>query len=430
MVIGAVLLLIQVLLAIPWMWYLLVTRQQQAALFAQLGEVPLVRRGIYLVGGLVLLLALSGVSGPILLMSGIGTGTERLESAGRHYTAFLQLQLTLNLFLLLFWLILWLWPKGGAIALAAFFESVRQPMFWLLLGIASFLMFVWIIVPYFTFGEDYLVVKQLGYDTIMLAAVILGCLGASISISEEIEGRTAVTVMSKPVSRRQFMLGKFLGVALACLFLFGLLSVVFEEVLMVKHWWDKLETLELNKETLTASAASQVGIVPTSPTLLRLVMTSGLPQPMQDFLRGIAQWISHAGDTLPVLALCFSQVLVLVALSVALATRVSLVVNVVTVLAVYFLSHLTPKLLRIAQKAQDTDPSSPVGRILGFVAQVFDTILPDLGAFSMDPALLSEAPPPAGQFLQYVGCVTLYGVVYTGIVLLFGLILFEDRDVA
>jgi hypothetical protein len=48
----------------------------------------------------------------------------------------------------------------------------------------------------------------------------------------------------------------------------------------------------------------------------------------------------------------------------------------------------------------------------------------------MDSALLSDAPPPTGLFASYVGAVTLYGVVYTGIVLLFGLILFEDRDLA
>jgi len=39
-----------------------------------------------------------------------------------------------------------------------------------------------------------------------------------ISINEEIEGRTAVTLMSKPVSRRQFLMGKFVGILTACQF--------------------------------------------------------------------------------------------------------------------------------------------------------------------------------------------------------------------
>src|SRR5258708_34804615 len=51
----------------------------------------------------------------------------------------------------------------------------------------------------------------------MLARVLFGVLAASMSISEEIEGRTAVTLMSKPVNRRQFLIGKFLGILMACL---------------------------------------------------------------------------------------------------------------------------------------------------------------------------------------------------------------------
>ena len=73
-----------------------------------------------------------------------------------------------------------------------------------------------IVIPYFTFGDDYKMMKQIGFDIVMLAAVLFGVLAASMSISEEIEGRTAITVMSKPINRRQFLIGKFLGILLAC----------------------------------------------------------------------------------------------------------------------------------------------------------------------------------------------------------------------
>src|SRR6202030_4280649 len=78
--------------------------------------------------------------------------------------------------------------------------------------------------PYFTFGEDYIMVKELGYDMIMIAAVLFGSIAASMSVSEEIEGRTAVTLMSKPVSRRQFLLGKFGGILMAALFMTAFLG--------------------------------------------------------------------------------------------------------------------------------------------------------------------------------------------------------------
>jgi hypothetical protein len=64
------------------------------------------------------------------------------------------------------------------------------------------------------------------------------------------------------------------------------------------------------------------------------------------------------------------------------------------------------------------------------MAQLFDTLLPDLDLFRLDPALLNETPLAPGAFARFLGSVSLYGLLYTSIVLLFGLILFEDRDLA
>ncbi|MGL4549574.1 MAG: ABC transporter permease [Gemmataceae bacterium] len=414
--VGAGLVLLQVLLALPWMYFTLLTHDDRSQLRKNPLQPWLLQR-LYAV-----LIAAALI--PLGLFTFV-TDKDTQESLGRLYAALLQVQITVDLFVLGFALLLMLWPKGGAVALAAFREGTRQPTFWLLFFLALLLMSAWVVVPYFTFGEDYLVVKQLGYDTIMLAAVLFGTLAASLSISEEIEGRTAITVMSKPVSRRQFMLGKFAGIALAGLFMFGLLAVYFEGVLMVKHWWDKLEA---PKESDAVQAA--LGVVPTPPWATELLAAWDLPGGPTDLLRGIFQWAAHAADTLPALALCYSQVMVLVALAVALATRVPVVVNLVVILVVFLLANLTPTLLAVARKTTEEQEGSTVARLLTFVAQVMDTLLPDLGAFTLDPALLSDAPPPFALFLRYVGSVTLYGVIYTGIVLLFGLVLFEDKDLA
>src|SRR5262249_54176881 len=86
---------------------------------------------------------------------------DSLQALGRTYAALLQVQITVDFFILGFVLLLWLWPKGGAIALAAFREGVRQWLFWLILGGAAMFMFVSVFLPYFTFGEDYLMMKQL-----------------------------------------------------------------------------------------------------------------------------------------------------------------------------------------------------------------------------------------------------------------------------
>ena len=122
--------------------------------------------------------------------------------------------------------------------------------------------------------------------------------------------------------------------------------------------------------------------------------------------------------------------MVLIAIAVTLATRVPMVVNLVVVVVIFFLAHLTPVLVAIGYQAQANDPGSAVSQILAFMAQLLDTLLPDLDLFRLDPSLLNETPLAAGAFSRFLGSVSLYGLLYTSIVLLFGLILFEDRDLA
>jgi len=345
----------------------------------------------------------------LLAIASVGFGRERttLETVGMTAGAVVQLQLIVDFFIVGFPLLMLVWPKGGAVAFAAFREGVRQPLFWVLFALGFAALLLSPIVPYFTFGEDLTMVKDLGYDTMMLVAALFGTIAASQSISEEIEGRTAVTLMSKPVSRRQFLLGKFLGILLASLLMFALLSWFFEGVLLGKAWLDRLD-----------------------PTPTPVWITSALDRMSQadqptDLLRGVFLWVDHTLSVLPGLVMTFSEVMVLLAVAVALATRATMVVNLATVLAIYFLANVTPVLVSIGQDAKATTPG-PVAELLSFTAGLFDMLLPALDYFRIGPALVTDAALPA----TYILSVAFYGVLYTLILLLFGLILFEDRDLA
>src|SRR5262249_2144420 len=359
------------------------------------------------VGALAVLGALVGVA----LMNIQDPDT--LQMLGRGYGAVLQLQLTLDLLVLFFALLLVAWRKGGAVAVAAFREGYRQPMFWLLVAGALCLMFISPVVPYFTFGEDHKMVEELGYDTIMLFAALFGILAASMSISEEIEGRTAITLMSKPVSRRQFLIGKFVGIFVAVLFMVTLLGWAFNWSLVFTHWYQKVDP------------------VPVPLPLKDLMAARSMPHEAADFAQGIDLWNFYAFRTAPGLILGSCQAMVLLAIAVSLATRLPMVVNLVTCLAVYFLGHLTPVLVQIAQHHYANDIAGlPVSQMLSFMAQLFDALLPGLDFFSLGPAVVREAPLPWVPFLLYVGSVVLYGVLYTLIALVCGLVLFEDRALA
>src|ERR1700756_2260075 len=118
--------------------------------------------------------------------------------------------------------------KTLTIALATAKEAIRQPVFFVIAFIAGSSLICSIFVSYFTFGEDIKMYKDTGLTTISFACLLLALLTSSSTVAEEIEGKTAITLLSKPINRRQFILGMFLGIELGVLVLFIVLGALFE----------------------------------------------------------------------------------------------------------------------------------------------------------------------------------------------------------
>ena len=382
--------LIQALAALPWLH--IVTKRPLREYIKVLGAVA----GVAFVG---LFYFLYEYSDPGVL-----------SQAGRVYTSVLQLQLMVDGFVLVFWLLLLLWPKGGAVALAAFQEGVRQPMFWMLTLAGSLIMVVSVFIPYFTFGEDLKMVKELCYAFTMLAPAVFGVVAACMSVTEEIEGRTAVTVMSKPIARRHFLLGKFAGITLAALLMTAWMGWVLIWVFLYKTWYEGTSVpgaqLDVGGEAWAMARVSDLGLSGTAAG---------------ELVRGIGLWTHDVGATLPGLVIGFCQVGVLTAVAVALATRVPMVVNLTMCLIVYLMGHLTPIMTEVSRRQYP---------LVAFVAQVFETVFPGLDLFDVGSSIIRDLPLDPVAYSIYTLNVALYGLTYTAIALLAGLILFEDRDLA
>ncbi len=373
-----------------------------------------------------------------ILAAGIGLAvfmgykgeSQNLVWIGRYiYGSLLHLQLLVALFLLLPQILVFFWPKGGAVAMAAYREACRQPMFWLIILASTALIWFSVGIPYFTFGDDYKMMKQIGFDVVMLSAVLFGVLAASMSISEEIEGRTAVTLMSKPVNRRQFLIGKYLGILMACLLMSLILGWTLNFALRAMREFDPINNaadptdptgMPTDKVVDPMTFQAQRTVVP----LFEKPVPSN---PGKAIARGCGLWFSDTlAHTLGIM-LGFGQVMILVAIASALATRISFVVNLVLCLLIYFLGHLAPVLVRVTETAGATGVG--VG-LVGFLGRLFDVLLPALEFYNMGPAIIRETPLDLWQFAWYVVTVLGYSLIYTSIALVVGLLLFEDRDLA
>jgi len=272
--------------------------------------------------------------------------------------------------------------KAFTIAIATAKESVRQPAFFVLAFIAGSSLIGSIFVSYFTFGEDIKMYKDTGLTTISFAGLLLALLTASSTVAEEIEGKTAITLLSKPINRRQFIVGKFLGIELGVLLLFLILGTIFTGGVWYKYAYDLRE--------------SAGGVAETSKQILQVK------------------------QVLPGLVLGFLEVTVLASLSVAISTRLPMLVNLVVCIAVFFLGHLSPVLVEVSGR-------NDVNELITFMAQLFEWVLPWLEFFNAGPSISTGAMIP---WIGYVLPVLGYCVLYSGVCLLFAFLLFEDRDLA
>jgi len=278
-----------------------------------------------------------------------------------------------------FYLLRWLFPKIAAIAWTTAKEAMSQPIFYLVLTIGVFALILFPFIPYNTFGEDVKVVKDEGLTLIMALSIILALWTASVSVSEEIEGRTALTLLSKPIGRRSFVVGKFLGIVGPVAVLFIVLGALFLATVSYKVVYDARE--------------------------------SAMPEPTRQDCRESMVQIT------PGLALAFMEAVVFTAIGVAISTRLPMLPNLIICLSVYVLGHLVPMLV-----------DSAVGQfeIVAFVAGVFATILPVLDHFNIYAAISTGAEVP----WSYVAWAGLYCALYSSVAMLVALLLFEDRDLA
>lgn len=270
-------------------------------------------------------------------------------------------------------------PRVSAVALATVKNELAQPLFlvMMLLGVVAILLFVFL--PFNTFGEDIKLLKDCGITTIMLLAAFQGIWSASSSISEEIEGRTALTVLSKPIQRRSFVIGKFLGIFWMLFLMFVVLGVVELGAVAYKPIYDA-------REASTTDLTWQMCHLE--------VLT-----------------------TIPGLAMAFMQTLVLSAISVALATRLPQLANLAVCFAIYVVGNLTTSLVSSTQEGFE---------IVRFVAELVATIIPILEHFSMQAAI--DAGNPITMSLLSGSLV--YCLLYILLAMFLALLLFEDRDLA
>ena len=140
----------------------------------------------------------------------------------------------------------------------------------------------------------------------------------------------------------------------------------------------------------------------------------------QEASKGLCEWpqcFIESVTVIPGIILCFLEVVIFVAISVAISTRFGILANFLICFSVYVLGHLTP--LLVQSSLAEFEPVVVFGNLIAIV-------FPVLNHFDIQAAINTNSVVP----YSYMGWSIIYTFLYGAMAMLLALVLFEDRDLA
>jgi ABC-type Na+ efflux pump permease subunit len=269
----------------------------------------------------------------------------------------------------------------------------------------------------FTLDDDNKLLREVGLSTLFLTSLFIAIFAASGAVGEEIENKTIMTVLTKPVQRPIFILAKFLGVAAAVLLAHYICTIA---LLMAIRHGVMVAVWESHDWTVIAAAGAGITLTliltgffnyaydwkftSTAVVLAGLFATAGMV-----FLLFIDRnWkLDIYGSVLLLLAAT-----IIVALAVALSARFNIVVTLSACIGLFLAGLISDY---VFGRFADTH----------LWAKVCYFVVPNLQMFWISDAIYEGSTLP----IRYILISTLYAACYTTAILALTVAVFQRRQV-
>jgi ABC-type transport system involved in multi-copper enzyme maturation permease subunit len=260
------------------------------------------------------------------------------------------------------------------IAVSVFRESVRDRVLYNLVFFAILLISASYLLGQLTAGQDVKIIKDLGLGAIALFGLFIAIFIGIGLVSKEVERRSIYSLLSKPISRPQFIAGKYAGLVL---------------------------TLAVNIAVMTAA--------------LYLVLGYMTWMESAEFKAG---WDAPGVDPrlLEAVLLIFVELMIITAIALFFSTFSTPLLSAALTFGLYIAGHFNADLRNFEQVV--------ASRPAAWLARGLYHVLPDLSAFDVKTQVVHGLPVPAG----YVLATSLYGAAYIAALLLVATFIFSRRD--
>ena len=260
------------------------------------------------------------------------------------------------------------------IGVNVFRESVRDKVLYNLVFFALLLIGASLLISQLSAGQEVKIIKDLGLASISMFGLFIAVFIGIGLVSKEVERRSVYALLSKPITRAQLIVGKYLGLVLTLAVNVGIMTVALYLVLAWMNW----QTSPAVRETWEAPALDAA--------LLKAI------------------------------ALLFVQLMVVTAIAVVFSTFSSAILSAALTFGLYVVGHFNAD-LRNFENVLDS-------RVAAWTARALYYVLPNLAPLDVKTMVVH------GQYVSpaYVAVTTAHALTYIAALLVLATWIFSRRD--
>jgi ABC-2 type transport system permease protein len=321
-------------------------------------------------------------------------------------------------------------------------ETLRQPIYAVIIVVALLLFLISPSLCMYTMDDDNKLLREIGLSTLFLTSLFIAIFSAAGAVSVELENKTILTVLTKPVRRPIFVLAKFLGVLGAVALAHYLCTIAL--LMAIRH--GVLETATDTHDWTVISSAAVIAVATvllsaffnyvydwkftsTAVVVGAILATAGLA-----FLIFIDEhWKFnprengiHALDVYGSVLL-FLAAMIITALAVAVSARFNTMVTLSVCLGIFLLGLISDYVFGRLANVPAWTKVGPlvVPNLVHLGATIGRFLVPNLQVFWVSDAIYTGSQVP----LAYLFISGSYAICYTAAILALAVALFQRRQI-
>ena len=297
-------------------------------------------------------------------------------------------------------------------------ETLRDPIFFMLLLFAMIFIGLFPGMALFMISDEIKFIVDSGMATILTFGLLAAVLSSSNTVNREMRNGTVLLLMSKPVNRVVFVLSKIIGVSIALMFFVFICisSTIFSIGVFLDMENFVCGYLYIGVILFAFIFSGVRNYYKGTPFGANCVYVLLVTMPIIVYFFGSMSGAIDFSSLLIALALLFCAVILMGAITVLLAIKYDLVVNMFLSMTIFLGGLLSSYFVKVSSDIT----------ILGPVVKLFSYIIPNWQFFWLADALTKRSEIP----LSYLGMNIVYALVYLALCSYWAISLFDKRELA